>query len=236
MLGPRLLLIDDSPDVASLVLWLARRTGQTVTVASSAETGLHVLDGATFDLILVDVNLPGMDGIEFCRRVLPRTPQPPLAVFLQSGLGEDLLRAVQVGVEQAFYKDHMKQPDLWATRSAEILAAVAGRCPAWLLPWQQDVIEPLHSPHPHLPRALETALGHQRAATLGALLLARAWQRVLGAAPVDLTQELTPRQGTQVAVRLIEGLWRLLGTAECRGLRVALEPVLPGLSGGDRAT
>ncbi len=83
MPSPRLLLVDDSPDVATLVKWLTRRTGQTLTVAASGEAGLEVLAAESFDLVLVDINLPGMDGIEFSRRALPREPVPPLAVFIQ---------------------------------------------------------------------------------------------------------------------------------------------------------
>jgi CheY-like chemotaxis protein len=229
MPAPHLLLIDDSPDVAALVTLLARRSGQTVTVATSAEAGLGVLDTAAFDLILVDVNLPGMDGIEFSRRVLPREPQPPLAVFIQSGLLDDLVRAVSAGVDYAFYKDHMKSPPLWSQRSGEILDGLAGRLPAWLLPLQGEAASPPNipiRPQPHLVPALEVALGHQRAATLGLTLLARAWRRVLPDAPVDLARELPPDQATQLAQRLAEGVWRLLGTDESQRLRVAL-----GLSG-----
>src|SRR5947208_3610058 len=100
MPGPRLLVIDDSPEVAALVQWLARRAGQAVTTVPSAEDALDMLGAEPgFDLVLVDVNLPGMDGIEFCGQVFAREPASPLAVFIQSGLLDDLARAVSAGVQ-----------------------------------------------------------------------------------------------------------------------------------------
>jgi CheY-like chemotaxis protein len=234
MPGPRLLLIDDSPEVATLVRWLARRAGQNVTTAPTAEDGLVLLGTEpAFDLILVDVNLPGMDGIEFCQQVGSRAPPPPVAVFIQSGLFDDLARAVSVGVEYVLYKDALKEPDMWAQRCTEILDGLAGRLPAWLLRCLQATSIPdlSVSPSTLIPQALDRGLGAERAAVLSPPLLARAWRQVLGEDSPDLGRELSPHQWTLLAASLTERLWRLLGTDESRALRVALEPILPGVSG-----
>jgi hypothetical protein len=197
-----------------------------------------------------------MDGIEFCRQSQARATPLPLVVFIHSGLLEDLGRAVSVGVEYVLYKDAMRQPDQWAHRCGEILDGLSGRLPSWLLRCQHNPPEaeasltrdaepvkvltgtstpgvPGAGPFLALSQALEQGLGGQRYAALGSLLLTRVWRQVFGTPP-DLAHELTSRQTIALAVGLAVGVWRLLGTDESRNLRIALEPILPGVSGAER--
>ena len=64
-----LLLIDDNPQNLRLASFLLKSAGFRVQPAASAEEALDLLETESFSLILVDVQLPGMDGLELTRRI-----------------------------------------------------------------------------------------------------------------------------------------------------------------------
>jgi CheY-like chemotaxis protein len=74
----RILVVDDDPLVCSAVrVWLEDR-GFAVVVADGGEAGLNALDGATFDLMIVDIFMPHMHGFESVRVFHQRAPTIPL--------------------------------------------------------------------------------------------------------------------------------------------------------------
>lgn len=80
----RVLLVDDEPVVTTALGTYLRRRGHSVGCVTSAEEALARLEaGERFDVLLVDKNLPGMNGIELVRRV--RTIQPELPAVLMTG-------------------------------------------------------------------------------------------------------------------------------------------------------
>ena len=68
----RILLVEDSPDVQLIVADLLRGHGHEVVVSGDGEEGLRVANEQRFDLMILDVMLPGMDGFELCRAVRER--------------------------------------------------------------------------------------------------------------------------------------------------------------------
>jgi CheY-like chemotaxis protein len=69
MAGEQILVIDDTPVNLKLTRILLSNEGYSVRTATSAEEALTVLDDFRPDLMLVDIQLPGMDGLELTRRV-----------------------------------------------------------------------------------------------------------------------------------------------------------------------
>jgi len=69
MPGETILVVDDAPLNLKLTNILLRKEGYTVVTASDAEEALAVLNSIHPDLILVDIQLPGMDGLELTRRL-----------------------------------------------------------------------------------------------------------------------------------------------------------------------
>ncbi len=67
--GASVLVVDDSPVNLKLVLTLLTMAGYQVRGATDAEDALRVLDGFTPQLILMDVQMPGIDGLELTRRL-----------------------------------------------------------------------------------------------------------------------------------------------------------------------
>jgi signal transduction histidine kinase/DNA-binding response OmpR family regulator len=65
----RLLVIDDDPHVSRTLVELLALHGFNAARAESAEQGLERLTGETFDLVLLDVRLPGINGFEACRKI-----------------------------------------------------------------------------------------------------------------------------------------------------------------------
>lgn len=64
-----LLIIDDEPEVASLMREILKRRGYRVTVANSGEAGLKLVQSSEFDGILTDINMPGIGGQGFYEKI-----------------------------------------------------------------------------------------------------------------------------------------------------------------------
>ena len=64
---PRILVIEDEPDIQTLLRFNLQREGHVVTVAGNGNDGLHEMRRGHFDLVLLDLMLPDRDGLEVCR-------------------------------------------------------------------------------------------------------------------------------------------------------------------------
>lgn len=65
----RILVIEDNPDIAANLGDYLEEHGHTVDFAADGVTGLHLAVVHEFDAIVLDLNLPGMDGLEVCRKL-----------------------------------------------------------------------------------------------------------------------------------------------------------------------
>lgn len=83
----RILVIDDEPAVSSLIAEALQRDGNDVVVAGSGEEGLAALDQTRPDAVILDIVMPGMDGIEVLRRI--RRDDSGLPVVIMSGWATD---------------------------------------------------------------------------------------------------------------------------------------------------
>ena len=84
----RILVVEDNPDLCELVCELLDSFGHATTAAGSAEQALRRVVEADFDVLLTDVRLPGMSGIDLARRLIARIPT--LQVIFASGYGASL--------------------------------------------------------------------------------------------------------------------------------------------------
>lgn len=88
--GLRVLMVEDEPEVRTLVETFLKALGCEVTACASAEAALLALDGSSFDLLLSDIALgAGMRGTELARRA--QQDHPGLKVQLMSGFSSELL-------------------------------------------------------------------------------------------------------------------------------------------------
>jgi DNA-binding response OmpR family regulator len=77
-----ILVVEDNENTRRLLETILRSSGYEVTLAPDAEEGLRILNEATVDLVLLDLFLPGADGIQFLRHRAEMDPdrQPPVIV------------------------------------------------------------------------------------------------------------------------------------------------------------
>jgi CheY-like chemotaxis protein len=81
--GPRLLIVDDEPEVGALLADILRRDAATIEVAASGREALQRMSEREFDAILTDLRMPEMDGLELYRQIEQRWPQRArLVVFI----------------------------------------------------------------------------------------------------------------------------------------------------------
>ncbi|MEO8363827.1 MAG: response regulator transcription factor, partial [Ilumatobacteraceae bacterium] len=81
-----ILVVDDDPDLTDLVRELLRGEGHSISVAPSGERAEQIARARTPDLIILDVDLPGMKGPEVCRRLREFSTAPIL--FLTAAASE----------------------------------------------------------------------------------------------------------------------------------------------------
>ena len=83
--APRVLLVEDNADLLDLTLMMLEELGHEATGVASAEAALELLESASFAVLVTDVTLPKMSGIELVRHVRQR--QPLMSIVVASGYG-----------------------------------------------------------------------------------------------------------------------------------------------------
>ena len=85
-MADRILIVDDDEAVRTMLYKVIRSNGMDAFTCASGVDALECLSRESFDLILLDVNMPGMDGIEVCRRIRDRVSCP--IIFLTAKVEE----------------------------------------------------------------------------------------------------------------------------------------------------
>ncbi|WP_437601883.1 response regulator [Sorangium sp. So ce590] len=99
----RLLLIDDDTRLHALLASYLEQNGFMVTVAGDGARGLAALAAGTFDAVLLDVMMPGMDGIEVVRRIRQKSSMP---ILMLTARGDEADRVVglEIGADDYIAK------------------------------------------------------------------------------------------------------------------------------------
>jgi len=120
----RVLVVDDEDLILKVMKSFFLRRKDHCDVASNGVDALRQIEKERYDLILSDISMPGMDGLELIRRV--KTIQPHTVCILMSGLGSrgDVISALKIGVFDFIDKP---MPDLAALTMVVDRAAESGR-------------------------------------------------------------------------------------------------------------
>ena len=94
----RVLLIDDDVRLHELLASYLEQNGLTVTVAADGRKGLAALEGGTFDAVLLDLMMPGLDGIEVCKRVRQKS-NIPIVMLTAKGDETDRVVGLELGAD-----------------------------------------------------------------------------------------------------------------------------------------
>ncbi|MEO0765104.1 MAG: response regulator [Pseudomonadota bacterium] len=99
-----LLIVDDDERIRSLLQKFLMRNGFLVTAARDAEHARRILTGLDFDLIVLDVMMPGEDGLSLCR-ALRETHATPILLLTAKGDTENRIEGLEAGAD-----DYLPKP------------------------------------------------------------------------------------------------------------------------------
>ena len=113
MAGGRILIVDDDAEVRMATRDFLTSKGHTVTVAESGIQALKLLDTVGPDVVLLDVAMPEMDGMETLRRIVARYPSLPVIMVTANADIEITSKVLQLGaadyVPKPFDLDYLDQ-------------------------------------------------------------------------------------------------------------------------------
>jgi two-component system OmpR family response regulator len=114
----RILLVEDEPVFVDTLRFQLQREGYEVRVAPDGNTAMAAVQRAKPDLILLDLILPGMDGMEVCRRIRAETSTPIIMLTARTGVG-DKVTGLEAGAD-----DYVTKPIQMRELLARIKAAL----------------------------------------------------------------------------------------------------------------
>jgi two-component system phosphate regulon response regulator PhoB len=101
MAKKRILIIEDEPDIGEMIQYNLSREGFQVQVVGDGEEGYELIRRDSPDLVLLDLMLPGIDGIEVCRRLKedPLTRTIPMIMVTAKGDEADVVLGLGMGAD-----------------------------------------------------------------------------------------------------------------------------------------
>jgi two-component system alkaline phosphatase synthesis response regulator PhoP len=97
----KILVVDDEEDILELLKYNLSREGYQVSCTTSGEKTLSLVETETPDLILLDLMLPGMDGLEVARQLKdkPNTKNVPIVMLTAKGEESDIVTGLELGAD-----------------------------------------------------------------------------------------------------------------------------------------
>ena len=133
-----ILAVEDDEDILELLKYNLAKEGYRVTAVTSGEEGLQLARSTTPDLILLDLMLPGVDGLEVCRRLKldAKTRQVPIIMLTAKGEEADIVTGLELGAE-----DYITKPFSTRVLLARVRAVLRRRSTA---PPSEDALLKIH--------------------------------------------------------------------------------------------
>ncbi len=138
--SPRhVLVIEDNADIASLISMHLGDNGFEVQVENRGDTGLAAFKGGTFDLVVLDLMLPGMDGLTLCREMRAGNSYIPILMLTAKSTELDRVLGLEMGADDYLTKP-FSLPELIA-RVKALLRRVDALSARQAMPMPAPVIE-----------------------------------------------------------------------------------------------
>ncbi len=122
---PRVLIVEDERRLALLLTQQLTELKLSVSAVYDGDTGLQMALAGTFDLVILDVMLPGQDGFAVCRELRRRGLTVPIMILSARGVLEDRVRGLDSGAD-----DYLTKPFEFAELSARVRALLRRQRPA----------------------------------------------------------------------------------------------------------
>lgn len=102
-----ILIVDDEPDIIALVSYNLKKEGFAITAAYDGGEALASLEKTEFDVVILDLMLPDIHGMEICRilRAAPKTKNIPVIMLTAKGEEYDRIQGLDIGAD-----DYMTKP------------------------------------------------------------------------------------------------------------------------------
>ena len=106
MAKERILVVDDEEDILELVRFHLTREGYQLALASSGEEALKKAGRETFDLVVLDLMLPGLDGLEVAKALKSdaKTKSLPIIMLTAKGEDADIVTGLEIGADDYITK------------------------------------------------------------------------------------------------------------------------------------
>jgi len=118
-LSPTILVVDDAAQIREFVAdYVLRPSGYQVLMADSGEQGLAIAEQNQPDLIVSDIKMPGMSGIDLARAIKARFPNLPVILITAEGSEQIAQQALRVGASDYFIKPFDPEEMLFAIQRA----------------------------------------------------------------------------------------------------------------------
>lgn len=102
--GHRILIVEDDTQIAQLVAAELRDADCTVDWAANGERGLEKFAAGAVDLVVLDLNLPGIDGLEVCQRIRATDRLTPILMLTARTTKQDIVRGLELGADEYLTK------------------------------------------------------------------------------------------------------------------------------------
>jgi two-component system alkaline phosphatase synthesis response regulator PhoP len=133
MADGKILIVEDEEDVAELIRYNLTKNGYQVEIAATGPVGLSMVESIKPDLVLLDLMLPGFDGLEVCRNLKkdPKTSSIPVVMVTAKGSEADIVTGLEMGAADYITKPF--SPRILLARIRAVLrrdkSSVAGEYP-----------------------------------------------------------------------------------------------------------
>ena len=101
----KILVVDDSPQVCKALSDVLTMSGYSVRTAPSAERALQIIESARFDLVITDLKMTGLTGMDLAKQIFVRQPGTPVVILTGYGDMDSVIGALRSGVA-----DYLKKP------------------------------------------------------------------------------------------------------------------------------
>ena len=112
-----ILIIEDEPDISELIEYSLTQSGYSIIVSDNGEKGIEVTRKHSPDLILLDLMLPGINGIDVCRILKNDKDTSDVSIIMLTALGqeEDIVKGLETGAD-----DYVTKPFSFPVLEARI--------------------------------------------------------------------------------------------------------------------
>ncbi len=108
----KILVVNDEPDIVRVVVKIMEARGHQVATAEDGASALEAVAGDPPDVVILDLNLPQMDGFEVCRRIKssPETRHIPVVMMTAAYVRvEDARRGTELGADEYVTKPFLRE-------------------------------------------------------------------------------------------------------------------------------